>query len=266
MLPAERSTVEDFAVWSLDAGYRIGTVVIRLCAITAWHSAAGVPSPVDKNVRELLCCARRELRERRQCKRALTYEMLRRIAKRFRATPGGIRDRAMTMLCFAAGWRRSEIVALRRRDVELSDDGIALWQGVSKTDQRGEGRLVGIPPGNEPLTCPVRALKAWLAIRGDWDGPLFTRMNFRGEPTHEGFERHGKHFAEVLKRELAALGEDPAQYGAHSLRAGMITEAAKSGASDVSIMQRTGHRCHQTLLRYIRPAKIFDFDPLKNVL
>ena len=31
-------------------------------------------------------------------------------------------------------------------------------------------------------------------------------------------------------------------------------------------MQRTGHKSSATLRRYIRPASVFDFNPLKGVL
>lgn len=57
---------------------------------------------------------------------------------------------------------------------------------------------------------------------------------------------------------LDDLGEDPRRFGAHSLRAGMVTEA--------SIMMSTGHSSSAMLQRYIRPAKLFDLNPLKGVL
>lgn len=70
----------------------------------------------------------------------------------------------------------------------------------------------------------------------------------------------------AVKRAIEGIGDNPATFGAHSLRAGMITEAAKHGASELSIMRRTGHKQSQTLQRYIRPACAFDFNPLKDVL
>ncbi|MGH9344843.1 MAG: tyrosine-type recombinase/integrase [Terriglobia bacterium] len=265
-LPAERATVEEFMLWSIADGYRLGTVAVRLSAIAAMHIASGYSSPIDEQLRELLSCARREIREDRRGKRALTYELLARVAMRLPHTPGGIRDRAMVLTGFASGWRRSEIVAIALSHVEFCPEGFSLWQPRSKTDQRSEGRLVGIARGTEPGTCPVRALEAWLAVRGKWEGPLFVRLDFRGQLTRQAIGQRGERLAVRLKEELASLGEDPAHYGAHSLRAGMITEAAKAGATEAAIMQRTGHRSRQTLLRYIRPATIFDFDPLKNVL
>jgi hypothetical protein len=46
----------------------------------------------------------------------------------------------------------------------------------------------------------------------------------------------------------------------------MITESVKHGANEWAIMARTGPRCLRTLQRYVRPAKLFDFNPLARVL
>ena len=53
----------------------------------------------------------------------------------------------------------------------------------SKTDQEGAGRLVGVPYGSTPATCPVRALRAWLEVRAICRGnagPLFHRIDRHG--------------------------------------------------------------------------------------
>ena len=265
-LPAEPHTVQDFATWSITQGYRLGTIAIRLSAIAHYHRESGFETPIDAAVRRYLANAKRDLKEEPAGKAALTYELLKQSAVRFPGTAAGIRNRAMILLTFASGWRRSEIVALRYSDVSFVREGLALWQRSSKTDQTGEGRLVGIERGRRALTCPVRALEAWLETRGRWEGPLFVRMSSNGSVTRTGLEPRGERLHQALKRMLAEIGEDPARFGAHSLRAGMITEAAKHGASESSIMQRTGHHSSAMVRRYIRPANIFEFNPLKAVL
>lgn len=265
-LPASPESVRDFVTWCIMQHYRMSTIMIRVCAIAHYHERAGLPSPYDDTTRKYVSNARRQAREQPAGKLALTYRMLQRIAPLFPDTPTGVRNRAMIFLGFAAGWRRSEIVALRSSDVHFLPQGLALWQRYSKTDQKGEGRLVGIEPGSRELTCPVRALAAWLQLRGDFEGPLFVRMTNRQRVTREALEPRGEILHLALKKLIAQIGENAAEFGAHSLRAGMITEAAKSGASEAAIKQRTGHRCSKTLQRYIRPANIFDFNPMRNVL
>jgi len=265
-LPAEPRTVQDYATWSIARGHRLETVFVRMSAITHYHREAGLDTPCNESVRLYLANARRDLREEPGGKAALSYDLLRKIAPRFPDTPAGVRNKAMILLQFAAGWRRSEIVALRRSDVHFVPEGVALWQRSSKTDQTGKGRLVGIDRGKRALTCPVRALDAWLAVRGEWEGPLFVRMDPRGTPTRSALASRAEALHNALKRVLESAGENSRRFGSHSLRAGMITEAALHGASEAAIMQRTGHHSSAMVRRYIRPANLFEFNPLKGVL
>lgn len=43
----------------------------------------------------------------------------------------------------------------------------------------------------------------------------------------------------------------------HSLRSGMITQAAMNGVSEFVIMKRSGHRTVASLKRYVRLGRIF---------
>ena len=47
-------------------------------------------------------------------------------------------------------------------------------------------------------------------------------------------------------------------FAGHSLRAGLVTAAAKAGKSTHSIMKQTGHKSMATVARYIRDAQLFD--------
>ena len=265
-LPATPETVREFVTWRLTTGKRFYTVYGDANGIAHVHREAGLPSPVDKSVRAYLNAARRELKEEPGGKAALTYDQVRRIAKTFDHSPRGVRDRAMFLLNFASGWRRAEMVALDYEDLAFGPQGLILWQRSSKTDQIAEGRVVGIAPGKKKLTCPVRAIETWLALRGKWKGPLFTHVAQTGEITRKRLGKRADVLYRLVKRKIQEIGGEAGEYGAHSLRAGMITEAAKHGANEASIMQRTGHKSSRVLQRYVRPATVFDLDPLKGVL
>jgi integrase len=56
----------------------------------------------------------------------------------------------------------------------------------------------------------------------------------------------------VVKRRAETTGLDPAQLGGHSLRAGFVTQAFRSGADAHSIMRQTGHRNPAMLEVYSR--------------
>ena len=61
----------------------------------------------------------------------------------------------------------------------------------------------------------------------------------------------------VVKRAAAAASLDPAKYSGHSLRSGLVTQAAVNGASEHNIMRTTGHKSSATVRGYIRIANIF---------
>lgn len=265
-LPADPRAVQDFSTWCFNRGYRLQTVSLRLSAILHYHREAGHNSPVDRTLREHIANAKRHLKEKPRGKAALTYDLLRRVARCFPETPAGLRNRAMILLGFASGWRRSEIVGLDYSEIQFVPRGMELWLRASKTDQTGAGRLVGIEPGTHELTCPVTAMRDWVTVRGAWQGPLFPKITPNGDVSRAALHPRGGVLYEAIKDVIEQIGEDPKLFGAHSLRSGMITEAARHGASESAIMQRTGHKCSEMVRRYIRPATAFDFNPLRGVL
>ena len=50
---------------------------------------------------------------------------------------------------------------------------------------------------------------------------------------------------------------DPARISGHSLRSGFATAAAQGGASEMAIMEQTGHRSTTMLRRYSRRGSRF---------
>ena len=167
----------------------------------------------------------------------------------------GMRDRALLLLGFAGAFRRSELVGLDVSDISFGADGVTATVRRSKTDQQGAGRLVGIPRGAAPESCPVRALRAWVQCAGLKEGPLFRGVNRHG--TVQTCRLTAQAVALVVKRRAAAAGLEPAQFAGHSLRAGLATSAAAAGASERSIMAQTGHRSERVARRYIRAGSLF---------
>lgn len=86
---------------------------------------------------------------------------------------------------------------------------------------------------------------------GGWGwGPLLrpvTRAATIGDRPLAGDAVHA-----VVRRRLAAAGLDPAGFGAHSLRAGFVTDAYRAGASTHAITRQTRHRDPATVAAYAR--------------
>ena len=56
-----------------------------------------------------------------------------------------VRDKALILLGFAGGFRRSELVNILHEDIEFVSEGIKILIKRSKTDQSGEGIIKAIP-------------------------------------------------------------------------------------------------------------------------
>ena len=60
-----------------------------------------------------------------------------------------------------------------------------------------------------------------------------------------------------MKRAAGRAGFETGEYAGHSLRAGLATQAAMNGASELAIMKQTGHRSLNTVRKYIREGSLF---------
>jgi integrase len=176
------------------------------------------------------------------------------------------RDHAIILVGFASGLRRSDMARLRTEHVHLNEDPkrMRLWVPISKTDQEGRGRDVWIDRGELEYTCPVRILQQWLKVRGSWAGPVFARFTHLRVMTQDGLGEQG--ICSALKRALERVGENSADYGAHSLRSGMITTAYSTCKNVRDIMDRTGHTNVESVMRYVKSSPRSTANPLAGVL
>ena len=55
----------------------------------------------------------------------------------------------------------------------------------------------------------------------------------------------------------AKLGFDPATFGGHSLRSGLVTTAVKRGVNLMKVCDQTGHKSLEMLRVYTRDAELF---------
>ncbi|TAV56257.1 site-specific integrase [Rhizobium leguminosarum] len=174
-----------------------------------------------------------------------------------------VRDRALLLIGFAGGFRRSELVGLDVADIAFVRRGLIINLRRSKTDQAGIGREIGIPLG-KTRHCPVSALEDWLRVASIESGAVFRPVDRHG---HVGERRlSGEAVSIIVKERVAAIGIVPGRYSGHSLRAGFCTSAALAGVSSWKIRQQTGHASDAMLARYIRSAELFDGNAAAAVL
>jgi site-specific recombinase XerD len=104
--------------------------------------------------------------------------------------------------------------------------------------------------------CPVLALQEWLQSARITVGPIFRQVSRHDYVVGEkGLTPQA--VAQVVQAAVrGAKGEEvAATVSAHSLRAGMVTEAATVGVPVSEIMGVTRHTSVATLYVYIRPVE-----------
>ncbi len=177
-----------------------------------------------------------------------------------RGTLRGLRDRAMLLIGFAGGLRRSEIVGL---DVgrDQTEDGrgwiTILDQGVVLTLRGKTGwRDVEIGRGSTGTTCPVIALETWLKFARLSRGPLFRRVTGQGK--NIGPDRlHDQEVARLVKKTALAVGlrgdlpesQRGLQFAGHSLRAGLASSAE---VDERYVQKQLGHASAEMTRHYQR--------------
>jgi integrase len=273
-LPATSETIIEFITWALyERKYRLATVNVFLPAIAKKHREAKYLSPMTAEVSEFVARAKADLKEKPRQAAAMTPELLRKICRwlldHAAEDPYYLRDRAMFLCQFGAGWRESEICALDLADIRFvrsAKPKVILSLGASKMDQTGEtGRDAPVNQGRREETDPLAALKAWIQFRGSAPGPLFCQIR-RGSAFVSRLDRATVNYR--LKTVLERMGLDPKGYSSHSLRAGMVTTGILRGASESAIMLRTGHASLESMRKYIRAGQaiVTAADPLAGVL
>jgi integrase len=172
----------------------------------------------------------------------------------------GLRDRAILLLGFAGGLRRSEIVALDCGRDETQDGAgwvEILGQGMVVALRGKTGwREVEIGRGSSDATCPIVALETWLKFARIDHGPLFRRVQDQGKSV--GPDRlDDRHVARLVKRCALAAGVRPdltlaereGKYSGHSLRAGLASSAE---VDERYVQKQLGHASPEMTRRYQR--------------
>ncbi|MCW1410779.1 tyrosine-type recombinase/integrase [Rhizobium sp. 1AS11] len=177
-----------------------------------------------------------------------------------RGTLRGIRDRAMLLIGFAGGLRRSEITGLDlgrdqtedgRGWIEILDNGLL----VTLRGKTG-WREVEVGRGSSDATCPVAAAETWIKFARIAKGPLFRRV--RGQGKDVGPDRlNDQEVARLVKKTVLAArirGDLPEmerglKFSGHSLRAGLASSAE---VDERHVQKQLGHASAEMTRRYQR--------------
>ncbi|MEC7760864.1 MAG: tyrosine-type recombinase/integrase [Pseudomonadota bacterium] len=172
----------------------------------------------------------------------------------------GLRDRAILLLGYAGGLRRSEIVSLdvHKDDTPESGGWIEIFEkgALLTLDAKTGWREVEIGRGSKEQTCPVHALEQWLHFARIDFGPIFVGTSRDGKRALDA-RLNDKHVARLIKRTVLNAGirsdlpekERLALFSGHSLRAGLASSAE---VDERYVQKQLGHASAEMTRRYQR--------------
>jgi integrase len=226
--------------------------------LTKWRGVTGeFASPALKQAIRLAVRATPRPRKRKSAK-AVTGDVLAKLL----ASCGSnslrdLRDRAILMVAFASGGRRrSEIAGLRKEQltqelpIERQDGpplpSLSIHLGRTKTSGADHDEIVYL------TGRPVEALNAWMEAASIKSGSIFRKIDRWGNLSPRPLDP--KSVNDVVKHRAALAGLDPAEFSAHGLRSGYLTEAANRGISLPEAMEQSRHRSVQQASSYYNSA------------
>ncbi len=172
----------------------------------------------------------------------------------------GLRDRAILLLGYAGGLRRSEIVSLDVNKDDTPDSGgwLEIFEGgvLLTLNSKTGWREVEVGRGSSDQTCPVHALEQWLHFGRIDFGPVFVRISRNGKRALEA-RLSDKHVARLVKATVLKSGiradlpeaKRLAMFSGHSLRAGLASSAE---VDERYIQKQLGHTSAEMTRRYQR--------------
>jgi integrase len=237
----------------------VSTIERRLSALMWNFAQRGQPMDrKDRHVATVLAGVRRtQGRPPEQKEAVLPEDLLAMIATLDLGDLRGLRDRAILLIGFAGGLRRSEIVGL---DCRAEDGMVGGWieffdEGLLLTLRGKTGwREVEIGRGSSEATCPVVALKTWLKFARISAGPLFRRV-VGGKIGPDRLT--DRHVARLVKHAALAAGvrgdltegEREKKFSGQSLRAGLASSAE---VDERYVQKHLGHASAEMTRRYQR--------------
>ena len=252
-MPTEPKNVSLYLTY-LSKKSRYSTLKRRLASINVMHRYKGhyldTKHPL---IIENLLGIKRQIGVHQKAKKPLLFNELKEIIEVINKSQLSkfkkLRDKSLILIGFSGGFRRSELVAITRDDIEFVKEGVKIFVKKSKSDQSGEGMTKAIPSFKYIEYCPVEHLKNWMyENRDDLVFPI-----------------SDKNVALIIKKHAASAGLDEKKYAGHSLRSGFATTTAEYGAGERNIMAMTGHKSVDMVRRYIKEADLFKNNALNKI-
>jgi site-specific recombinase XerD len=216
IFPATPKIVSSYLVDHANT-HKYATLVRWKISIGKSHSSQGLPDPTKTElVNAVLNGIKKKHGQTQRHIIPLTKDEIMSIVEHMGDRLKDKRDRALILIGFTAGLRRSDLVSLN----------------TSNILEKNTGLEISLPKGNIDISCvygpvcPVNALKGWLSASNIEDGAAFQGINRHGKCSGKALTGHVVSL--IIKERVKAIGLDPSNYSSFSLRAGYIASFANT--------------------------------------
>jgi integrase len=227
--------------------------------LTRWRGLEGsFSSPAVKSAIRLAARALNRSRARKSANTITGDILTKLLASCSDKNLADIRDRAILMVAFASGGRRrSEIAGLRTeqliKQTPVTDEDSSRLPSLSI--HLGRTKTSGIEQDDVVYLTgrPVDALTRWLEAARIEKGSVFRKIDRWGNISARALEPSAINRIVKLRAQMAGL--DAAEFSAHGLRSGYLTEAANRGIPLPEAMEQSRHRSVQQASDYYNNAQ-----------
>lgn len=267
-MPASADVIAAYIAHLADEGRAPRTIGRRLTAIRRAHALAGADDPTANEMVRLTWVGIRRTSEHQDTSKApLMGQDIRAIVGALDENePMDLRAKAVVLVGFAAALRRSEIAALKKGDLDISERGMAVTVRRSKSDKYGKGYTIGIHRSLAPALCPVAAAEAWMDLcPGGEEAAFIKAFDNGGEITSGPWGVCTKTINRIVKYACRKAGLSDARYGAHSLRSGHVSERRSRGEDPLSIAETSRHASLEMVRTYDKVARVWRFNVTERI-
>lgn len=217
----------------------------------AWaHQKACLPSPVQHTmVKQLLEACKHILGTGpKNRKTPLTAAQIKEVMLWFgQGNPSELQIACLIALGFTAFLRWDDLSNLKRANLQLAGDQMAIILTNRKNDQFREGSVIRVARRGS-RTCPVALTERLLLVGQHKESDYLFRKICH---TKWGFSFRPQQLTYSRATELF----DPSQYGLHSLRSGGASTAAAAAIPDGLLMRHGGWRSKTAKNMYIKESE-----------